>query len=194
MQATRRDLLRATLGVAAAAQFSGACSLFGGPGQRMHGRRGASPEDYMRMAIELVRGDPFPYGALLVNRASGEVVGVGGNRSLENPTRHGEIVAIDDYFSRLGWFGDLEKAISGLRDMALYTTAEPCAMCIGAIAWARIPEVYFGSSIPFLIQNDQWQIDIRAATIANAVSFEKTKTKLTGGILEAECNALFAKR
>ena len=194
MQATRRDLLRATLGVAAAAQFAGACSLFGGPGQRLHGRRGASPEDYMRMAIELARGDLFPFGAVLVNRTSGEVVGVGENRSLENPTRHAEIVAIDDYFSRLGWFGDLEQAIAGLRDMALYTTAESCAMCMGAITWARIPEVYFGSSIPFLIQNDQWQIDVRAATIANAATFEKEKAKLTGGILEAECNALYAKR
>ena len=186
-----RDLLRSAVGAATRV----ARGLLAGPVQDLHGRRGASPEDFMRMAIELARRDAMGFGAVLVNRRSSEVVGVGENHSVKNPTRHAEIVAIDDYFSRLGVLDDLEQAIFGLRDMALYTTAESCPMCIGAITWARIPEVYFGSSIPFLVQSGQWQIEVRAETIAKAANFEEgsEKTKLTGGILEAECNALYAK-
>jgi len=143
------------------------------------------------MAIELAQLDVFHFGAVLVDQGSGEVLGAGQNRSFEGPTLHAEIVAIDDYLSQLGCLDDLEKAISGLRGTALYTTAESCPMCMGAIAWARIPEVYYGSSIPFLIQNQQLQINVRAETIANATNFEKTK--LFPGVLEDECNALYRK-
>lgn len=188
MQTTRRQLLRATLGAAALAPSIGACAL-GGPAHGMRGRRGTSHDDFMRMAIELARLDVLPFGAVLVDRTSGEVLGAGQNRSIENPTFHAEIVAIDDYLSQLGCFDDLDEAIFGLRGTALYTTAESCPMCMGAIAWARIPELYYGSSIPFLIQNHQWQIDVRAETIANAATFEKTN--VVGAILEAECNALY---
>jgi tRNA(Arg) A34 adenosine deaminase TadA len=181
------------MGLISAAPGALAYALFGSS-HPMHGRRGETPDDFMRMAIELARGDLLHFGAVLVSRASREVVGVGQNDSIKNPTRHAEIVAIDDYFSRLGVIEDLEKAIFGLRDTALYTTAEPCPMCMGAVVWARIPEVYFGSSIPFLSQNDQEQIDIRAETIASAARLGEgsVRTKLVGGILEKECNALYA--
>lgn len=191
MQTTRRQLLRATLGAAALAPAMGACAALGGPAHGIRGQRGTSPDDYMRMAIELAKWDVLRFGAVLVDRTSGEVLGAGQNRSIENPTLHAEIVAIDDYLSQLGCLEDLDEAIFGLRNTALYTTAESCPMCMGAIAWARIPELYYGSSIPFLIQNGQWQIDVRAETIANAANFEKTK--VVGAVLEAECNALYRK-
>jgi tRNA(Arg) A34 adenosine deaminase TadA len=141
------------------------------------------------MAIELAVLDALHFGAVLVDTRRGEVVGVGQNRSFEGPTLHAEIVAIDDYLSSLGCLGDLDEAILGLRHTALYTTAESCPMCMGAIAWARIPKLYYGSSIPFLAANGQWQINVRAETIAAAANFEKTEVE--GGILEAECNALY---
>ena len=191
MQTTRRQLLRATLGAAALAPSVTACAALGGPAHGIRGRRGQSPDDFMHMAIELAQWDVLRFGAVLVDRTSGEVLGAGQNRSIENPTFHAEIVAIDDYLSRLGCLDDLDEAILGFRNTALYTTAESCPMCMGGIAWARIPELYYGSAIPFLIQNGQWQIDVRAETIANAANFEKTK--VVGGILEAECNALYRK-
>jgi tRNA(Arg) A34 adenosine deaminase TadA len=185
---TRRGLL-ALLGTAALAPAASACAGLGKAPCRVRGRRGASDEDFMRMAIELAVWDVFHFGAVLVDTKRGEVVGVGQNRSLEGPTLHAEIVAIDDYLSSLGWLGDLDEAILGLRDTALYTTAESCPMCMGAIVWARIPKLYYGSSIPFLAANRQWQINVRAETIAAAANFEKTEVE--GGILEAECNALY---
>jgi len=190
MDTTRRGLL-ALLGTAALAPAASACAGLGKAPCRLRGRRGESDEDFMRMAIELAEWDVLRFGAVLVDTTCGEVVGVGQNRSFEGPTLHAEIVAIDDYLSSLGWFGDLEEAILGLRHTALYTTAESCPMCAGAIVWARIPKLYYGASIPFLAANGQWQIDVRAETIAAASNFEKTE--IVGGILEAECNALYRK-
>jgi tRNA(Arg) A34 adenosine deaminase TadA len=191
METTRRQLLLASLGTAVLTSPVTACATFGGPAHGILGRHGSSPEDFMRIAIELARWDLVHFGAVLVDRTRKKVVGVGQNRSVENPTRHAEIVAIDDYFAQLGWFDHLDKAIFGLRDTALYTTAESCPMCMGAIVWAKIPEVYYGSSIPFLVAQGQEQIDVRAETIANAANFERPK--VISGILEAECNALYQK-
>jgi tRNA(Arg) A34 adenosine deaminase TadA len=143
----------------------------------------------MGMAIGLAVTDPIPFGAVLVDRKTGEVVGCGQNRSFQHPTRHAEIVAIDDYLSRAGPLAGVAKAILGLRETALYTTAEPCPMCMGAIVWARIPELCYGASIPFLVANGHMQIDVRAAAIAAAVTFEKPS--VVGGVLEGACNALY---
>lgn len=99
---------------------------------------------FMRRAIELARagmkaGDGGPFGAVVVR--NGQIVGEGANRVLaeNDPTAHGEIVAIRDAARRLGTFN--------LEGCELYTTGEPCPMCLGAIYWARIPTVYFGFSI-----------------------------------------------
>lgn len=186
MEATRRSVLLSALAVPLAA-----CAAWPGSGPRVHGRSGASDEDYMRLALELAKLDLLHFGAVLVDEESGRVVGEGQNRSYENPTLHAEVVAIHDYLDRLGCLDDLDKAIFGLRKTKLYTTAEPCPMCMSAIVWARIPKVYYGSSIPFLIAQGQWQIDVRAETIAKAANFEKTK--VFGAVLERECNALYAK-
>ena len=139
-------------------------------------------EPYMRRAIEIARGNPeAPFGALLVDRQTGQVVAEGLNRWQENPTWHGEIDAINRCAAEspgVTW--------SGLR---LYTTAEPCCMCEGAILWAGIPEVVFGTSIHTLKRLGWKQIEIRAEEVARRTPF--ARCTLIGGVLERDCDALF---
>jgi tRNA(adenine34) deaminase len=140
-------------------------------------------EHFMRRAIELAKQAPqYPFGALIVRRDDGQCVGRGFNRSDLNPTYHGEMVAINDC-------AVLHRA-EDWRGFDLYTTAEPCAMCQGAIEWAGIGRVFFGTSIPYLQKLGWWQIDLRAAEVSARAVFRDTL--IVGGILEAECNALFA--
>lgn len=101
----------------------------------------SNPEEFMQRAIELARngmrrGDGGPFGAVIVR--DGQILGEGWNQVLRNndPTAHGEITAIRDACSRL-------ETIS-LDACEIYTTGQPCPMCLGAIYWARIRRIYFG--------------------------------------------------
>lgn len=80
-----------------------------------------------------------PFGAVVVK--DGKIVGVGHNEVLKNqdPTCHGEIMAIRDACRNLGTWN--------LSDCELYTTAYPCPMCAGAIKWANIKKVYYGCNL-----------------------------------------------
>jgi tRNA(Arg) A34 adenosine deaminase TadA len=79
-------------------------------------------EDYMRRAIELALQIPeFPFGAVIVRRATGEIVAEGFNQSVLNPTWHGEMVAINHCAQ--------SHPSADWREFDLYTTAEPCPMC-----------------------------------------------------------------
>ena len=141
------------------------------------------PEDesHMRRAIRLAGNNPkYPFAAVLVDEEK-RVVGEGWNRSAHNPTWHGEMDAINKCAAahpKIDW-----------TRLTLYTTAEPCAMCHGAVAWAGIKRVVFGSSIPFLKSLDVWAIDIRAEELARLAAFRKCT--VVGGVLEEECNRLF---
>lgn len=97
----------------------------------------------MREAIALsrraiVRGRGGPFGAIIVRR--GEIVGRGWNQvtSTNDPTAHAEIVAIRDACRILGDFK--------LTGCTLYTSCEPCPMCLSAIYWARIRRVYYANT------------------------------------------------
>ncbi len=99
-------------------------------------------ETFMRQAIALSRihmsanaGGPF--GAVIV--ADGKVVGEGWNKvtSTNDPTAHAEVVAIRDACTRLARFD--------LRGCVLYTSCEPCPMCLSATYWARIDKVYYAN-------------------------------------------------
>jgi guanine deaminase len=101
-------------------------------------------ERFMRRAIALGRrgsaaGDGGPFGAVIVR--AGRIIGEGWNRVIatRDPTEHGEMVAIRDACRRIG-------SIS-LQGCELYTSGEPCPMCLGAIYWARIERVFYGFSI-----------------------------------------------
>ena len=98
---------------------------------------------YMREAVQLAEqgmrsGRGGPFGCVVVRR--GEIVGRGSNRvtSTNDPTAHAEVVAIRDACTALQTFQ--------LPDCELYTSCEPCPMCLSAIYWARIPQVYYGNT------------------------------------------------
>ena len=138
-------------------------------------------EPHMRRAIRLAANVPkHPFGALLVDE-QGVIVAEGWNRSVNNPTWHGEMDAINKCAAshpKIDW-----------TKLTLYTTAEPCAMCQGAVAWAGIKRVVFGSSIPFLKSLNWWAIDIRAEELSRLAPFRECT--VVGGVLEEECNKLF---
>lgn len=100
-------------------------------------------ERFMREAIQLAgeglrAGHGGPFGCVIVQ--GGEVVGRGNNRvtSTCDPTAHAEIVAIRDACRTLQTFQ--------LEDCELYTSCEPCPMCLAAIYWARIPRVFYANT------------------------------------------------
>ncbi|MFC0185914.1 nucleoside deaminase [Pseudarcicella hirudinis] len=99
--------------------------------------------EFMQKAIELSlkgssEGKGGPFGAVIVK--DGKIVGQGHNNVLNSndPTAHAEIVAIRDACKNLGTFQ--------LSDCELYTSCEPCPMCLGAIYWARPKKVYYANT------------------------------------------------
>ncbi len=139
--------------------------------------------EYMRAAIAEAKKNPaFPFGSVLVDGDSGSIVARGTNRADENPLWHGEVDVINRHAARhenIDW-----------EQLLLYTTAEPCPMCMSGILWAGIRGVVFGTSIPTLIRCGYQQIEIRAREVIAVSRF--AECTLEGGILEAECDALFA--
>lgn len=98
----------------------------------------------MKLAVEEARegirnGEGGPFGSVIVK--DGEIVGRGHNQVLKNndPTCHREVSAIRDACSRLGTY-DLSSCI-------IYTTGEPCHMCLCACMWANIEKIYYGCTI-----------------------------------------------
>lgn len=140
-------------------------------------------EHYMKRAIELAANVPeFPFGALIVDQASGRIVSEGWNKSSINPTFHGEIDAINRMV--------LSNPGIETSRLVLYTTAEPCPMCQGAILWTGIESVVYGTSIRSLQKMGWRQIDILAEEVVQRSP--AWRCTITGGVLERECDALFA--
>ncbi|PCH68995.1 MAG: tRNA-specific adenosine deaminase [Bacteroidetes bacterium] len=97
-------------------------------------------EEFMRVAIELSlngvnNSEGGPFGAVVVK--DGEIVGRGKNcvTSSNDPTAHAEVVAIRDACQNLNTFQ--------LDGCEIYTSCEPCPMCLGAIYWARPAKIYY---------------------------------------------------
>jgi tRNA(Arg) A34 adenosine deaminase TadA len=108
----------------------------------------------------------------------------GVNKGAANPTFHGEIVAINDYVARHGNRG-WDEAI-------LYTTGEPCPMCMSAMAWAAMGGVVWGTSVEQLREFGIRQILIPATTVIGASPFYHGE--ILGHVLQAETDALFRDR
>jgi tRNA(adenine34) deaminase len=127
----------------------------------------------------------FPFGAVIVRAADREVMATGVNNRSANPTFHGEIVAINDYVARHG--------NRGWGEVILYTTGEPCPMCMSTLIWARIGGVVYGTSIEKLQQVGIEQILLPATTvIAAAAPFYRGE--ILDHVLESETDALFVNR
>ena len=97
-------------------------------------------KEYMRKAIDLaienVKNGGGPFGAVIVK--NGEIVSTGVNRVTANndPTAHAEVSAIRAACEKLGTFM--------LDSCEIYSSCEPCPMCLGAIYWAHIDRLYYG--------------------------------------------------
>jgi len=98
---------------------------------------------FMARAIQLsienvTSGNGGPFGALIV--AGGKIIAEAANRVTSNndPTAHAEVLAIREACRKLGVFE--------LKECELYTSCEPCPMCLGAIYWARISRIYFANT------------------------------------------------
>ena len=98
---------------------------------------------FIREAIKqadrgITNNEGGPFGAIVVK--NGEIVGRGNNKvtSTNDPTAHAEMVAIRDACKNLNTFQ--------LDDCVIYSSCEPCPMCLGAIYWARPKKLVFASS------------------------------------------------
>jgi tRNA(Arg) A34 adenosine deaminase TadA len=99
-------------------------------------------DSYMRRALALacdsVASGGGPFGAVVVR--DGQVVAEGLNRVTvwNDPTAHAEIVAVRGACSKLGRFD--------LRGCDVYSSCEPCPMCLGALHWARVDTIYYSAT------------------------------------------------
>lgn len=134
-------------------------------------------EELMRKAIELsienVANGGGPFGAVIAR--NGEIVATGVNRvtSQCDPTAHAEVSAIRAAASQLGTFN-----LSGCE---IYTSCEPCPMCLGAIYWARLDKMYYGNN-----KTDAKNIGFDDSFIYDELSLKPSARKLPAEILLPE--------
>ena len=147
-------------------------------------RSGTQHERFMGLAIEQARRNPeWPFGAVIVDSRTGEVLGSGVNEGADSPLLHGEVVAMNDYVRRQG--------NQGWAGTTLYTTGEPCSMCMSALAWADVRRVVWASSIDEIRRTDIIQIALTARQVAAAAQSFYTPELLLGGVLSDRTNQLF---
>jgi len=134
---------------------------------------------FMDMALEEARAageaGEVPVGCVIVR--DGAAIARSGNRTLaeRDPTAHAEIVAIRAAADLVG--------SERLDDCDLYVTLEPCVMCAGALAFARIRRLYYGAADP------------KGGAVENGVRFYASaschhRPEIYGGLAEAEASAL----
>jgi tRNA(Arg) A34 adenosine deaminase TadA len=111
------------------------------------------------------RGQGGPFGAVIVRK--GKVVGCGWNKvtSANDPSAHAEITAIRDACRRLKTFK--------LHDCVLYTSCEPCPMCLSAIYWARLKKVFYANT-----RKDAAKIDFDDDFLYREIPLPISKRKL----------------
>lgn len=96
-------------------------------------------DEAIRLAEENVNsGNGGPFGAVVVQNSEIIARGVNMVTALNDPTAHAEVMAIRAACEKLHWFE--------IKDCELYSSCEPCPMCLGAIYWARPKALYFAAS------------------------------------------------
>ena len=143
----------------------------------------AADEAFMREAIAEARRADFPFGAVIVARGEIRARGLNLGKQQRDPTAHGEMVAIRRFLAQEG-----PEALQGA---TLYTSGEPCAMCMGAIVWCGISRVVYAASLQQLATKID-QIMITCTEVADRSTFRHIA--ITGGVLADEALALFPPR
>ncbi|MEZ5007019.1 MAG: nucleoside deaminase [Chitinophagales bacterium] len=139
---------------------------------------------FMREAIRLslenvTSGKGGPFGAVIVK--NGEIIATGANEvtSSNDPTAHAEVVAIRNACKKLGTFQ--------LDDCIIYTSCEPCPMCLGAIYWARPKQIYYANT-----KKDAAKINFDDDFIYNEIDLSIDQRKLpTTQLLREEAQVAF---
>ena len=132
-------------------------------------------EIFMRAAIsearEALNMEEVPIGAVVVS--SGVIIGRGHNlvETLSDSTAHAEMQALTAAMGAAGKY---------LPQCTLYVTVEPCVMCAGASAWAQVGRIVYGTA------------DQKRGFASSGYKILHPKTKVQGGVLEAECAGLMS--
>lgn len=141
---------------------------------------------FMKVAIKeaeegIKNGHGGPFGAVIVK--DGKIIGKGHNHVVANndPTCHGEVDAIRNACSNINSFD--------LKGSEIYTTGEPCPMCLGAILWSNIEHIYYGCSIQ---ENDMIGFRDEIFYKNLSISTKKMQNKISQ-IDHEECLKLFNK-
>lgn len=121
----------------------------------------------IREALKAMEADEVPIGAVVV--AGNQIIARGYNQTeqLTDSTAHAEIIALTAAFSRMG--------AKILEECTLYVTLEPCAMCAGALKWARIGRLVYGTHEP------------KSGFTLYAPSLLHPSTVVESGVLKPEC-------
>ena len=128
-----------------------------------------SKEQFMLRAIELskinISKGGGPFGSVIVK--NNKIIAEGSNQVTKNndPTAHAEIEAIRIACNKMQVFE--------LKDVELYTSCEPCPMCLSAIYWSHIPKVYYGNS-----RKDAALIDFDDDHIYKEIMLDNNKRKI----------------
>lgn len=143
-------------------------------------------EDWMRLAIQTtedgIAAGQTPFGAVII--CAGEVAAAAHNTVWRDgdPTAHAEINAIRQAAARLQRI-DLSGCV-------MYSTCEPCPMCLSAIHWSKIDAVFFGAAIADAQAAGFCELCVPAETLAQLGG---SRLRVVPGPLRSECVALFAK-
>lgn len=171
----RRTLLTGSGAVLVAATFTQSQSL----------RAKAAPaenkdSEFMNFAIEEAKKGDRPFGAVIVREEKVLALGRDSTKRNSDPTAHAVMVAIRDFLN-----GHEPETF---KETTIYSTAEPCAMSMGAILWCGIPRLVYAASIKELSKRMP-QIDISADYVAGQARF--ADIGITGGLLSGNALRLF---
>jgi tRNA(Arg) A34 adenosine deaminase TadA len=152
--------------------------------------RSADDESRMRVAVRLARENVLratggPFGAAVFEGATGKLVGVGVNLvvPLNNSTLHAEIVA---FMMAQAAVGSYALGVRGPGEHVLYTSCEPCAMCLGATQWSGVKRVVYAATR----QDASELFDEGPVFPASYEYLEARGIRFTRGVLRAEGRAV----
>lgn len=140
------------------------------------------PDDarFMEQALAEASRAAFPFGAVIVKE--GAIIARGHNRTGvdRDPTAHGEMVAVRNCLKEHG-----PEALVGA---TVYTSGEPCCMCMGAMVWCGVSRVVYAASLAQLSTKVD-QINLSAEDVASKAPF--APVDIAGGVLADKAIALF---
>ncbi len=142
----------------------------------------AEDSRFMQLAIDQAKDADYPFGAIIVRDSNVLALGSNSTKRNSDPTAHAEMMAIRSFLN--GHDPEVFKVTT------IYSSGEPCPMCMGAIIWCGFKRLVYAASIDQLATK-MGQIDVAARQIANAAPF--ADIEISGGLLSGNAMRLFDK-